>query len=150
MWVDDNPADFAKSSWDKAGLGLAGDDVVETTVANVIGPAVAANDPVANAVEHVSELIELLQLRVVLAVLGEQRLDLLHHLPGVGEGPGSSAGFWLAATILREVKFQGKLQVDCSGKSNMSLCHFEKTIRAPDGRCCGRGAGAGRAASPCA
>mmetsp|Transcript_117427 Transcript_117427/g.377185 ORF Transcript_117427/g.377185 Transcript_117427/m.377185 type:complete len:317 (-) Transcript_117427:2881-3831(-) len=59
---------------------LAGDDVVQAAVADVIGPAIASDDPEADAAELVPQVEQLLELRVASALLLQQGLQLLHHL----------------------------------------------------------------------
>mmetsp|Transcript_81195 Transcript_81195/g.238581 ORF Transcript_81195/g.238581 Transcript_81195/m.238581 type:complete len:233 (-) Transcript_81195:235-933(-) len=59
---------------------LAGDNMVEAAIPDIISPSVASDDPVAAAAKNVAELVQCLELRVVLVFLLQQRLQLLHHL----------------------------------------------------------------------
>mmetsp|Transcript_65587 Transcript_65587/g.170314 ORF Transcript_65587/g.170314 Transcript_65587/m.170314 type:complete len:208 (-) Transcript_65587:1669-2292(-) len=59
---------------------LAGDHVVQASVADVVCPAVAANNPKADAPKHVPQVVQHLELCVSRPLLLEQRLQPLHHL----------------------------------------------------------------------
>mmetsp|Transcript_49344 Transcript_49344/g.88748 ORF Transcript_49344/g.88748 Transcript_49344/m.88748 type:complete len:285 (-) Transcript_49344:2159-3013(-) len=54
--------------------------MVQTSVTDVIGPAVASDHPEAGATEHVLQLVEVLQLGVAVLLLLQQGLELLHDL----------------------------------------------------------------------
>eukprot|EP00438_Fugacium_kawagutii_P001156 Skav206555 [mRNA] locus=scaffold925:29375:32052:- [translate_table: standard] len=57
---------------------FTGDDVIQTAIADVVGPAVSAHNPEAAAAEHVFQLIEFLDLGMCTFLLLQQRHKLLH------------------------------------------------------------------------
>mmetsp|Transcript_50440 Transcript_50440/g.83026 ORF Transcript_50440/g.83026 Transcript_50440/m.83026 type:complete len:674 (-) Transcript_50440:253-2274(-) len=59
---------------------LTGNDVVQATIADVVGPAISADNPEAAAAEHVFQIVQTVDLWVITLLLLEQWHELLHDL----------------------------------------------------------------------